>query len=98
MAELRNFLEQSYSQVGALDSSIVYLYTDFRHFGGYLDQFQTRSDFCQAFVDPLINSGKTVVINTFTYTTDGEFHVETSSSWSSRQAAGQGHRKECIWI
>jgi len=78
MAELRNLLDQSYSKVGALESDIIYLYTDFRHFGGYLDQFQTRSDFCQAFVDSLINSGKTVVVTTFTYTTEGEFHVETT--------------------
>ncbi|MBL4766396.1 MAG: AAC(3) family N-acetyltransferase [Rhodobacteraceae bacterium] len=40
--------------------------------------FKSRDDFCAAIIDPLLNEGKTVLIPTFTYTSNGRFDPETT--------------------
>jgi len=66
---------QSYLSVGAFDADILYLYTDFRSFGASFAGYQNRDEFCSAIVAPLLNCGKTIVLTTFTYTSEGRFDV-----------------------
>ncbi len=50
-AEFERMLSQAYQSVGAFDADILYLYTDFRHFGSYAAGYENRNEFCKAIVD-----------------------------------------------
>ena len=71
---------RAYDAINVWEADIIYLYTDFRSFGTYLDTFENKHEFLVAFIDPLLQRDITIVVPTFTYTTSGEFHVETTSS------------------
>lgn len=70
-----DLLADAYTNVGAYDPDVIYLYSDFRTFGRHLGEFRHRSAFCDAVVMPFLKRGKTVVMTTFTYTTSGRFDV-----------------------
>lgn len=58
-----------------LSGDIIYLYSDLRSFGA---DCLTRADqdaLCAAVVEPLLESGKTVLTTAFTYTSSGRFEV-----------------------
>lgn len=73
--DFKAMLVEAYHAVGAFEPEIIYIYTDFRSFGTHAVGYASREDFCNIFVAPLIAAGKTVVIATFTYTTEGRFDV-----------------------
>lgn len=77
-ADFERMLGQSYQSVGAFDADILYIYTDFRHFGTSAAGYKDRNEFCKAIVAPLLDCGKTIVLATFTYTTEGRFDVLSS--------------------
>jgi aminoglycoside N3'-acetyltransferase len=68
-------LHEAYGMVGAHDADIVYIYSDFRTFGRYAAEFPDRNAFCQAVVGPFLERERTVVVSTFTYTSEGRFDV-----------------------
>lgn len=74
-ADFEKMLGQSYQSVGAFDADILYIYTDFRHFGTNAAGYKSRNEFCSAIVAPLLDCGKTIVLTTFTYTAEGRFDV-----------------------
>lgn len=78
--DLATHLERRYDEVGALDAEIVFLYTDLRAFGRAASEFATRDAFFSAILQPLLDRGRTVLIPTFSYTTEGVFEVETTPS------------------
>ena len=78
--DLATYLDERYSAVGALDAEIVFLYTDLRAFGRAASEFASRDDFFSAILRPLLDRGRTVLIPTFSYTTEGVFEVETTPS------------------
>lgn len=69
-------IADAYASVGIFAADIVYLYTDFRTLGAHSAEFSSRDAFCAAFVQPLLDRGKTVLTTTFTYTTEGRFDVD----------------------
>lgn len=73
--DLERILQEAFYSVGAYDADILYVYTDFRKLGTYAAGYPSRNDFCKAVVSPLLNSGKTIVLTTFTYTAEGVFNV-----------------------
>jgi len=73
--EFESILLDGYSAVGAFDASILYIYTDFRHFGTYAAGYAQKSDFCRAVIAPFLAREKTIVLAAFTYTTAGRFDV-----------------------
>ena len=75
MTGLQTLIGNACQEVGAFRADIVYLYTDFRYFGRYLSEFESRDGFCGAFALPFLEREKTVVLTTFTYTTEGRFDV-----------------------
>jgi aminoglycoside 3-N-acetyltransferase len=75
VSELEKILEQSYEQVNAYEADIIYMYTDFRYFGQYASEFKDRDDFCNVFASPFLLRGKTIILTTFTYTSEGKFDV-----------------------
>jgi aminoglycoside 3-N-acetyltransferase len=68
-------MAEAYEAVGAYDPDVIYLYSDFRTFGRHLEEFPDRAAFCNALLSPLLQRGKTLVMTTFTYTTEGRFDV-----------------------
>jgi len=80
MVNLRGLLDDAYAAVGAYSADILYIYTDFRHFGVHMAGFPDRDSFCAAIVSPLLARGKTIVLTTFTYTSEGRFDVLTTPS------------------
>lgn len=68
-------LTESYQSVGVFDADMLYIYTDFRYFGNAAAGYKNRNEFCDAIVAPLLNLGKTIILTTFTYTTEGRFDV-----------------------
>lgn len=92
-ADLRNGLLEAYEKTGAHAAEILYIYTDFRHFGTFAAQCANREEFCRAFVDPFLDAGKTIVMTTFSYTSEGRFDVDKTGTnlgvmnkWILRQA------------
>jgi len=77
-AEFERMLSQAYQSVGAFDADILYIYTDFRHFGTYAAGYENRNEFCKAFVDQFLARGQTIVLTTFTYSVEGRFDVLNS--------------------
>ena len=71
--ELISFLEDAYSTVGTAQFDYLYLIVDLTVLGRYLPEFANKDDFCQAILSPLLKQGKTLIIPTFTYTSDGQF-------------------------
>ncbi len=78
MTDLERLLGAAYQSVGAYTPDILYIYTDFRHFGVHMAGFPDRDSFCAAIVRPLLTRGKTIVLTTFTYTSEGRFDVLTT--------------------
>ena len=74
-AEFERMLSQAYQSVGAFDADILYIYTDFRYFGLNATGYKDRNEFCKAIVAPFLECGKTIVLTTFTYTSEGRFDV-----------------------
>jgi aminoglycoside 3-N-acetyltransferase len=74
-ADLDALLSRAYQDIGAFDADILYIYTDFRHFGKYAPGYENKDHFCKAFVAPFLEQGKTIVLTTFTYTSEGRFDV-----------------------
>jgi len=73
--DLEKMLQEAFNTVGAYDADILYIYSDFRCLGSYAANYPSRSDFCRAVVNPLLSAGKTIVLPTFTYTSEGVFNV-----------------------
>lgn len=71
-------LVKAYEAVDVFDADIVYIYTDFRALGIYLQEFESRDAFCDAVIGPLLSRGKTVITTTFSYTSEGRFDTETT--------------------
>jgi aminoglycoside 3-N-acetyltransferase len=78
MTDLERRLDDAYATVGAYSADILYIYTDFRHFGVHMAGFPDRDAFCASIVRPLLTRGKTIVLTTFTYTSQGRFDVLTT--------------------
>ncbi|MGB3739762.1 MAG: AAC(3) family N-acetyltransferase, partial [Pontixanthobacter sp.] len=77
--------------VGIHEHGLAFIYTDLRSFGQAAAQFESREAFFRAIVDPLLQKGLTVLIPTFTYTTQGRFDIDATPSrlgainkWMSR--------------
>lgn len=68
-------LDEAYHSVGAYDADILYIYTDLRSFGTHAANYPSKNEFCKAVVSPLLNADKTIVLTTFTYTSEGIFNV-----------------------
>ena len=68
-------MAEAYEAVGAYEPEIIYLYSDFRTLGRHLEEFPDRAAYCDALLSPLLKRGKTLVMTTFTYTTEGRFDV-----------------------
>lgn len=80
VSEFGDHLSRSYREIGALEADIVFLYTDLRTFGQDSQNYPTRDAFFEAILQPLLARGQTVLVPTFTYTTQGVFDVETTPS------------------
>lgn len=78
MSSFSHILQKTYSLIGAFESDFVYLYSDFRYFSQYLGELGSRDSFCRAVIQPFLDRGQTVVIASFTYTTEGCFDVLTT--------------------
>jgi aminoglycoside 3-N-acetyltransferase len=74
----KNYIQTSFVEVGALDYDVVFLYVDLRAFSVNALLFENRNQFMQAFVEPFIQRNITVIIPSFSFTTEGEFHVEST--------------------
>jgi aminoglycoside 3-N-acetyltransferase len=68
-------IESAYESVGAFAADIIYLYSDLRSFGIHSRESPDRNSFCNLFIHPLLKRGKTVLMTTFTYTSQGRFDV-----------------------
>lgn len=74
----KDYIQTSLVEVGVLDYDVVFLYVDLRAFSVNALLFENRNRFMEAFIEPFIQRNKTVVIPTFSFTTEGEFHVEST--------------------
>ena len=73
--DFERMLELAYKKIGAFDADVLYIYTDFRYFGSYAALYDSRDQFCRALVAPFLAREKTIVLTTFTYTSEGQFDV-----------------------
>lgn len=74
-SKLDSMLADAYKILPVSTADILYVYTDFRFFGTFVNDYESRESFCRAFISPLLSMEKTVVLTTFTYTSEGEFDV-----------------------
>lgn len=73
--ELADYLFDAYEKVGAYGYDFVCIYSDFRGLAQSLAPDSGKKEICRMVVDPLLDRGATVLVPTFTYTTEGEFEV-----------------------
>lgn len=73
--DFERMLEDAYRKVGAFDADILYIYSDFRNMGIHAAAYKNKNEFCDAVVSPLLKKQKTIVMTSFTYTTEGRFDV-----------------------
>jgi len=73
--DFERMLELAYTKIGAFDADVLYVYTDFRHFGTYAAYYNSRDEFCRALVAPFLSREKTIILTAFTYTSEGQFDV-----------------------
>jgi len=71
-------LQDSFDAVGAFDVDILYVYSDLRALGALAATFPSRQAFCDELMAPLSSRGKTIIMTTFTYTSQGRFDVLTT--------------------
>jgi aminoglycoside N3'-acetyltransferase len=90
--ELEEYFSQIYIKLGIEQYNFCYIYSDFRFFASCMKINLDKDRFCKSIVNPLVNLKKTVIIPTFSYTTEGIFDVEKTStsigtlnSWILRQ-------------
>ena len=90
--ELEEYFSQIYIKLGIEQYNFCYIYSDFRFFASCMKINVDKDRFCKSIVNPLVNLKKTVIIPTFSYTTEGIFDVEKTStsigtlnSWILRQ-------------
>lgn len=76
--DFESYLDYGYREIGAFESDYIFLYTDLRAFGQAAQHFATRDAFFEAIIQPLVANGQTVLVPTFTYTTEGIFDVEAT--------------------
>lgn len=76
--DYKNHIQTSLVEVGALEYDVIFLYVDLRAFSMNAVLFEDKSRFMEAFIAPFIQRNKTVVIPAFSYTMEGEFHVEST--------------------
>jgi aminoglycoside 3-N-acetyltransferase len=74
----KSYLQTSLAEVGVFNYDVVFLYVDLRAFSVNALLFENRDLFMQAFIEPFIQRNITVIIPTFTFTTEGEFYVEST--------------------
>ena len=91
-SELKNLISQSYKSIGATKADYLYLISDFRTLGTHAENFESKDAFFNAFVEPLLELGKTVVIPAYSYTSSGTFdvrntptHLGALSAWFLKQ-------------
>ena len=89
---LEDYFSRTYNKLGIEQYRFCYIYSDLRFFGSCMKTNLEKDRFCESVINPLINSKKTVIIPTFSYTTEGVFVVEktptslgTLNSWILRQ-------------
>tara|TARA_B100000029_G_scaffold510781_1_gene603120 strand:+ start:190 stop:987 length:798 start_codon:yes stop_codon:yes gene_type:complete len=91
---LEHHFSQIYQKLGIEKYDLCYIYSDLRFFASCMKIDIDKDRFCKSIVNPLINLKKTVIIPTFSYTTEGIFYVEktptslgTLNSWILKQPA-----------
>ena len=73
---LDDYLSRTYNELGVEPYQFCYIYSDFRAFASCINANLEKEQFCESIINPLINSKKTVIIPTFSYTTEGIFSIE----------------------
>lgn len=70
-----DYFKQKFDLLNIYEYDVFYIYSDLRFFSQYLKFFSSKSEFCESIINLLLREGKTVVMTTFTYTTQGVFDV-----------------------
>ena len=90
--ELKDYFSETYKKLNIKKYNFCYIYSDLRFFGSCMKNDLDKGRFCESIVKPLIDSKKTVIIPTFSYTTKDIFDVEktptslgTLNSWILKQ-------------
>lgn len=74
LKELTVMLDEMYRKAGAYQADILYLFPDLRMFGSYAE-VADRDLFCKSIVEPFLERHQTIILPTFSYTTEGVFDV-----------------------
>ena len=89
---LENFFSSSYEDLDVNQYDFCYIYSDLRAFASKMVCGFEKNKFCSSIINPLLKSKKTIIIPTFTYTTEGVFEVEKTptklgalNSWILKQ-------------
>lgn len=70
-----DYFSNAFNHIGAMEADIIYVYSDFRFFSQYLHLFDSKIDFCNSLTQLLLSKGKTILVTTFSYTSEGNFEV-----------------------
>lgn len=70
-----NYFKSTFDVLKLKEADIIYLYSDFRFFSQYIPLFDSKNDFLQSLLGPIMEMDKTIITTTFSYTTEGEFDV-----------------------
>ena len=90
--DLENYFNKIFIKLGIDKYNFCYIYSDLRFFVSCMKIIVDKDRFCKSIINPIIKLQKTVIIPTFSYTTEGTFNVEktptslgTLNSWILKQ-------------
>lgn len=73
-------LNNIYRDIGVFNSDVVYIYSDLRGFSKYQSEFANKDNFLETFIKPILENNITVILPTFSYTTEGIFHTSKTKT------------------
>jgi aminoglycoside N3'-acetyltransferase len=70
-----DYFKKKFELLDVYNYDIFYIYSDLRLFSQCLKFFNSKTEFCESIINLLLKNGKTVVMTTFSYTTQGVFDI-----------------------
>ena len=71
----RDYIFNAYESIGAFNYDFTCIYSDFRGLAQHIGAGRSKDELCSAVINPLLANNVTVIIPTFTYTTEGRFDI-----------------------
>lgn len=78
---ITKLLSVAFNKLELVNYDVLYLYSDLRELGKLRDSRSSKAEFLDQIIDLLIKSSGTLIVPTFSYTTDGIFYPKSTPTY-----------------